>query len=250
MIATMVIALPSAVKTFNWLGTIYRSRLQFQPHTLAALAFISMWIIGGLSGIFMAATPVDIQIHDTYAVVAHFHYVVFGATLFAVFGSIYFWFPKMYGRFMNKNLAIAHLVVTFICFNAAFFPMHVLGSRGMLRRTADPLFYQNLHGMLPMNKVITIAVFILGAGQLILAFNFFYSMFAGRRCVERNPWKSNTLEWMAPTPPVDHGNFDEIPACYRGAYEYSNPNRPEDYWPQFEPTRRQQAPVPVDAHKS
>jgi cytochrome c oxidase subunit 1 len=245
MIATMVIALPSAVKTFNWLGTIYRSRLQFEAHTIASLAFISMWIIGGLSGIFMAATPVDVQIHDTYAVVAHFHYVVFGATLFAVFGSIYFWFPKMFGRYMNKTLAITHLVGTFIMFNIAFFPMHVLGSRGMLRRTADPLFYGNLHGMLPTNRLITIAVLILGAVQAVLAFNFFYSMFAGRKCSERNPWKSNTLEWMSPTPPVDHGNFDEVPACYRGAYEYSVPGRNEDYWPQFEPTKREAVPSPA-----
>ena len=241
MIATMVIALPSAVKTFNWLGTIYKARMQFQPHTLAALAFISMWIVGGLSGIFMAATPVDVQIHDTYAVVAHFHYVVFGATLFAVFGSIYFWFPKMYGRYMNKTLANVHLIGTFIAFNIAFFPMHVLGSRGLLRRTSDPYYYPNLHGMLDTNTMITYAVIALAIFQIPLAINFFGGMFAGRRCETRNPWHSNTLEWMTPTPPVDHGNFDEVPACYRGPYEYSVPERDEDFWPQFE--RNPKAPA-------
>jgi len=235
MVATMVIALPSAVKTFNWLGTIYRSRMQFQPHTVASLAFIAMWIIGGLSGIFMAATPVDIQIHDTYAIVAHFHYVVFGATLFAVFGAIYFWFPKMYGRFMNRSAAFAHVILSFIFFNLTFFPMHVLGSRGMLRRTADPYAYGNLQGMLPFNQFMTICAILLGLSQVILAVNFVWGIWGGRKCEERNPWQSNTLVWMTPTPPVNHGNFDEAPAVYRGAYEYSVPGEDEDFIPQFQP---------------
>ncbi|MAE66816.1 MAG: cytochrome c oxidase subunit I [Phycisphaeraceae bacterium] len=245
MIATMVIALPSAVKTFNWLGTIYRSRMQFRPYTLAALAFIAMWIIGGLSGIFMAATPVDVQIHDTYAIVAHFHYVVFGATLFAVFGSIYYWFPKMYGRFMNAPAAHIHLVLTFIFFNLVFFPMHVLGSRGMLRRTADPYYYGNLHGMLPMNRFITICAIILGLVQVILAVNFVWSMWRGRKCEQRNPWKANTLMWATPTPPINHGNFDTLPTVHRGAYEYSVPGADDDYLPQFEaPPATEPTPVP------
>ncbi len=250
MIATMVIALPSAVKTFNWLGTIYKSRMQFQPHMVAALAFISMWIVGGLSGIFMAATPVDIQIHDTYAIVAHFHYVVFGATLFAVFGGIYYWFPKMFGRLMNKPVAMAHLFLTFIFFNITFFPMHVLGSRGMLRRTFDPYYYANLHGMLPVNQLMTWAAIGLGLSQLLLAYNFFGSMFRGKVCTDRNPWRANTLVWCTPTPPVDHGNFEAAPEVFRGAYEFSVPGRDEDYWPQFEAPEPEPTPAPTEEEEA
>lgn len=235
MIATMMIALPSAVKTFNWLGTLYRSQMKFDVHTLCALAFVSMWIIGGLSGIFMAATPVDIQIHDTYAIVAHIHYVVFGATLFAVFGGIYYWFPKMFGRFMSKKLGMVHFFLTFIFFQGTFFPMHIVGSRGMLRRTQDPYWYGDLQGMLPINKFMTICAFLLGGAQIILAINFFWSMYKGKKCEERNPWKANSLEWNTPTPPVDHGNFDLVPQVYRGPYEYGLPDGPTDHLTQFDP---------------
>ncbi len=249
MIATMMIALPSAVKTFNWLATIYRSQMKLEVHTLCSLAFVSMWIIGGLSGIFMAATPVDIQIHDTYAIVAHIHYVVFGSTLFGVFGSIYYWYPKMFGRFMNKPMAYTHIIITFIAFQVTFFPMHVVGSRGMLRRTADPYFYGNLQGMLPVNQLMTVAALILGAAQLILAVNFFWSMFAGKVCTERNPWKATTMEWNTPTPPVGHGNFDVIPVAYRGPYEYADPAAPEDFTPQFQPlTSAEKAQGQARAH--
>jgi cytochrome c oxidase subunit 1 len=247
MVATMLIALPSAIKTFNWLGTIYRSQITFTPPVLYCLGFISMWIIGGLSGIFMAATPVDVQIHDTYAIVAHFHYVVFGATLLAVFAGLYYWFPKMFGRFMNPTLAKIHFWITFLAFNGTFFPMHVLGSQGMLRRTQDPYFYGPLQGMLPMNQFMTICALTMGAAQLLLAFNFFYSMFAGRKCTERNPWHATTIEWSTPTPPVAHGNFDQVPHAYRGAFEYGvdGPDG-DDYLPQFVPPAK--APTPSPAH--
>jgi cytochrome c oxidase subunit 1 len=190
---------------------------------------------------------VDIQIHDTYAIVAHFHYVVFGATLFAVFGSIYYWFPKMYGTTMNRPMAFAHIILSAIFFNLTFFPMHILGSRGMLRRTSDPYFYGGLQGMLPLNELMTIAALALGAAQVILAVNFFWSMFAGKKCTERNPWKANTLEWATPTPPVGHGNFDVAPEVYRGPYEYSVPGEKEDYLPQFVPPAVQPAPLPEEA---
>ena len=244
MIATMMIALPSAIKTFNWLGTIYRSQIRFTVPMLCALAFLSMWIIGGLSGIFMAATPVDIQIHDTYAIVAHIHYIVFGATLFAVFGGLYFWFPKMFGRYMNKPMGIAHFWLTFIAFQATFFPMHIVGSRGMLRRTADPFIYSNLQGMLPMNQFITISSFVLGAAQIIFAVNFFWSMYKGKKLTERNPWQATTLEWSTPTPPVDHGNFDIVPVVYRRPYEFGHPDADEDYVPQFQPPVRRPEETP------
>ena len=234
MMATMMIALPSAIKTFNWLGTIYRGQIHFTVPTLCSLAFISMWIIGGLSGIFMAATPVDVQIHDTYAIVAHFHYVVFGATLFAAFGGVFYWFPKMFGRMMNVKVAKLHFWITFIAFNGTFFPMHIVGSRGMLRRTSDPYYYGDLQGMLPMNQFMTICAIILGLTQLLLIANFFGSMWFGKKITDRNPWNATTLEWSTPTPPVGHGNFDRVPRVYRGPYEYSPPNCDKDFLGQWE----------------
>ena len=244
MVATMMIALPSAIKTFNWLGTIYRAQIRFTVPMICGLCFIAMWIVGGLSGIFMAATPVDIQIHDTYAIVAHIHYVVFGSTLFAVFGGLYYWFPKMFGRWMNKKLALAHIILSFIFFQGTFFPMHIVGSRGMLRRTADPYVYGNLQGMLPVNKFMTICALLLGAAQLILAFNFFWSMYRGRKATERNPWQATTLEWATPTPPVEHGNFDTVPVVYHRPYEFSVPGADEDFIPQFQPPAETPQPNP------
>ena len=138
----MMIALPSAIKVFNWLGTIWGGKIQFTTPMLFALSFVSMFIIGGLSGIFMAATPVDIFIHDTYFIVAHFHYVLFAGTAMGVFGAIYFWFPKMFGRMMNESWGKVHFFLTFIFLNCTFFPMHILGMVGFPRRLADPYHYE------------------------------------------------------------------------------------------------------------
>ena len=156
MVSTMMIALPSAVKTFNWLGTLWGAKIHFTTAMLFACAFVSMFIIGGLSGIFMAATPVDIFIHDTYFIVAHFHYVLFAGTAMGVFGAIYFWFPKMFGRTMNEFWGKVHFFLTFIFLNGTFFPMHILGAVGQPRRLADPYHYptstfaaaQRLHHLL------------------------------------------------------------------------------------------------------
>ena len=136
MTATMLIAMPSGVKVFNWLATLWRGSIRFTSPMLFALAFVSLFIIGGLSGLFMAATPVDIHIHDTYFIVAHFHYVVFGGSIFAIFGAIMFWFPKMFGRMMSEGLGKIHFFLTFISFNAVFFPMHAIGAGGRMRRMA------------------------------------------------------------------------------------------------------------------
>ena len=221
MISTMMIALPSAVKVFNWIGTIWGGKVTFNTVTLNCIAFVSMFIVGGLSGIFMAAVPVDIYFHDTYFIVAHFHYVLFGATLFGCFGAIQFWFPKMWGRMMSERLGKAHFFLTFIGFNGTFFPMHLLGIAGFPRRYADPYIHPYMEHLMPMNQFITICAVIMGVAQFLLIGNFIASIFIGKKA-GRNPWNANGLEWTAPSPP-GHGNFDIAPVVYRGPYEYSSP---------------------------
>ena len=246
MISTIMIALPSAIKTFNWIGTIWGGRPQFNTVFLNSVAFVSMFIIGGLSGIFMASVPVDIYFHDTYFIVAHFHYILFGSTLFGVFGAIYFWFPKMFGRLMNDTLGKIHFALSFIGFNITFYPMHILGIAGMPRRYADPYIHPYLNHLMDMNRFMTMGALLMGFAQLLLWFNFFYSMFKGKKC-GRNPWNANGLEWSAPSPPP-HGNFEEIPIVYRGPYEYSSPfSGDKDYLMQTEykpvDVRRQEAAI-------
>jgi cytochrome c oxidase subunit 1 len=230
MIATIMIALPSAIKVFNWLGTTWGANIQFTSAMLFALAFVSLFVIGGLSGLFMAATPVDIYIHDTYFIVAHIHYVLFTSSLFGIFAGLYFWFPKMFGRRMNETLGKIHFIGTFVAGNCTFFPMHVLGVAGHMRRITDPMQYGFLQHLQPLNQFISISAFVLGATQLVFLVNFFYSLFWGQK-VDRNPWHSNTLEWSAPSPPP-HGNFETTPIVYRGPYEYASPESEEDYFPQ------------------
>lgn len=249
MVSTVMIALPSAIKTFNWIGTMWGGRLQFNTVMLNSIAFVTMFVIGGLSGIFMAAVPVDIYIHDTYFIVAHFHYVLFGATLFGVFGAIYFWFPKMFGRMMNEPLGKIHFVLTFIGFNFTFFPMHLLGVAGFPRRYADPYHFEYLHHLLDLNRFMTGAALLMGFAQFILLANFFGSMFLGKKC-GRNPWNANGLEWTAPSPP-GHGNFDIPPVCYHGPYEYSSPLcTDKDYLPQTEyvPLKQRQEVAQAEHH--
>ncbi len=221
MISTMMIALPSAVKVFNWIGTIWGGKVEFNTVTLNCIAFVSMFVVGGLSGIFMAAVPVDIYFHDTYFIVAHFHYVLFGATLFGCFGAIQFWFPKMWGRMMSERLGKAHFILTFIGFNGTFFPMHLLGIAGFPRRYADPYIHPYMEHLMPMNQFITICAVLMGVAQFLLIGNFISSIFIGKKA-GRNPWNANGLEWTAPSPP-GHGNFDILPVVYRGPYEYSSP---------------------------
>jgi cytochrome c oxidase subunit 1 len=233
MVSTMLIALPSAIKTFNWLGTIWGGNIHFTTPFLFAISFVAMFIIGGLSGIFMAATPVDIFIHDTYFIVAHFHYVLFSGTAMGVFGAIYFWFPKMFGRMMNEFWGKIHFVLTFVFLNLVFFPMHILGMKGFPRRLADPYHYETFSNLLPLNQFMTICALLLVGSQIIFVVNFFYSIFFGPPS-GRNPWRANSLEWQAPSPP-GHGNFDFQPVVYRGPYEYGSPEVSEDYYPQNQP---------------
>jgi cytochrome c oxidase subunit 1 len=237
MISTMAIAVPSAIKTFNWLATLWKGDIHLDSPMLYALAFVSLFIIGGLSGIFMASTPVDVYIHDTYFIVAHIHYVLFGGSLFAIFAGITFWYPKMFGRLMNEPLNKVHFTLTFVLYNLVFWPMHNLGLQGMMRRIYDFTQYEYLQPLQPMNRFITTCVFLLVATQAVYAFNFFWSMFKGEKA-SANPWNSNGLEWTVPSPPP-HGNFAETPIVHRGPYEYSSPESDTDFLPQTAPPRRQ-----------
>ncbi len=232
MIGTMMIALPSAVKVFNWLGTLWGGRIHFKTPMLWACAFVSMFIIGGLSGIFMAATPVDIQIHDTYFIVGHIHYVLFTGSLFGIFAGMTYWFPKMFGRQMNDKLGRIHFWLTFIFGNGTFFLMHVVGLGGMQRRIGHVTQYGDYLAKWTLsNQFMSVCAWVLFLSQVVFLWNFFKSIRSGEK-VGRNPWNANSLEWHAPSPP-GHGNFgDTIPTVYRGPYEYASPEVEEDFLPQ------------------
>jgi cytochrome c oxidase subunit 1 len=233
MVSTMLIALPSGVKVFNWLATLWGGRIQFRTAMLFALAFVMMFVVGGLSGLLMAATPVDIYIHDTYMIVAHFHYVLFAGSVMAVFAAIHFWYPKMFGRHMNEGWGRVHFLLTFVFLNGTFFPMHWLGARGFPRRYADPYHIDAFADLLPLNRFITFCALAMAAAQLVFVVNFLVSLRWGRRA-EDNPWQANSLEWSTGSPPP-HGNFAAAPRVFRGPYEYSHPDRASDYWPQTSP---------------
>ena len=227
MISTMLIAVPSAIKVFNWMGTMWRGNLQFHVPMLHAVAFVAMFVIGGLSGVFMASTPVDIYIHDTYFIVAHIHYVLFGGSLFAIFAAVSYWYPKMFGRMMNATWGKVHFWLTFVFYNLTFFPMHNLGVFGHMRRIYDPSQYEFLQPLAPLNRFITISALLLMVSQIPFALNFIVSWFKGAKAPD-NPWRANGLEWTTPSP-APHGNFPEMPTVYRGPYEYSSPLVEEDF---------------------
>jgi cytochrome c oxidase subunit 1 len=232
MLATILIALPSAIKVFNWLATMWGGNLHMTSAMLNAIGFVSMFIIGGLSGIFMAASPVDVHIHDTYFIVAHIHYVLFGGSTFAIFAALYYWYPKMFGRLMNERLGQIHFLLTFLFFNGTFLFMHLVGLHGHPRRIADPTVYELLRspGVVWMNQVMTLSAIGLGLSQLVLVANFFGSLLWGERATA-NPWHANSLEWTTTSPPP-HYNYASFPVVHHGPYEYSLPDREEDFLPQ------------------
>jgi cytochrome c oxidase subunit 1 len=243
MLSTMLIALPSAIKTFNWLGTMWGGSIHFTSAMLNAIAFVAMFVIGGLSGIFMAATPTDIHIHDTYFIVAHIHYVLFGGSTFGIFAALFYWFPKMFGRMMNETLGKIHFALSFLFFNGTFFPMHIVGMHAQPRRYADYTGYElfNNDAIIGMNQFMTICALGLGITQLLLVYNFFASLVIGRKATA-NPWYANSLEWQTASPPP-HYNFDRIPTVYHPAYEYSLPEFEADYLPQTEPRPSDSEPL-------
>ena len=179
----------------------------------------------------MAATPVDIYIHDTYFIVAHFHYVLFGGSMLVIFGGVYFWYPKFFGRLMSERWGKVHFFLTFILTNGTFYPMHVLGAAGFPRRYADPYHFESFKMLLPVNQFMTLCAILLGVVQIIFVINFFGSLWFGARA-GRNPWRATTLEWMTASPPP-HGNFDFQPLVVRGPYEYGG-DGPRDYLPQVD----------------
>ena len=231
---TLLIAIPSAVKAFNWITTLWKGNLQLNPAMLFSIGFVSTFITGGLTGIILGDSTLDINVHDTYFVVAHFHLVMGISALYGMFAGIYHWFPKMYGRMLNKNAGYLHFWVTTICAYGVFFPMHFIGMAGLPRRyytnTAFPLF-DDLNNV---NVVITVFALVGGVFQIVFLWNFFSSIFYGKRTVQ-NPWRSNTLEWTAPIKHI-HGNWEgEIPTVHRWPYDYSKPGHDEDFVPQNVP---------------
>jgi cytochrome c oxidase subunit 1 len=237
MILTLIIAVPSAVKAFNYLTTLWKGNLRFTPAMLFSIGLVSFFISGGLTGIYLGNAALDIQLHDSYFVVAHFHLVMGSAAIFGMFAGIYHWFPKMFGRMMNNTLGYFHFWFTFISAYLVFFPMHFMGLAGVPRRYYQFTLLKEFEIWTDVNKMITMAAMLGGIAQLFFIFNFFYSIFKGKKA-EQNPWESNTLEWSTPVEHL-HGNWPgEIPTVYRGPYEYSRPDREEDFFPQYIPDEK------------
>jgi len=216
MISTLLIAVPTGVKVFSWLATLWEGRIHLNTPMLFALGFISMFLIGGLSGVYLASVPITIHASDTYFIVAHIHYVLFGGSVLTIFAGIYYWFPKMTGRMYNESLGKLHFWLTFVSFNLTFFPMHWVGLVGMPRRVAD---YSDRFA--DLNLIVSISSFALGASVVVFFYNIIVSWARGP-IAESNPWRAMTLEWQVTSPPPIF-NFDEIPQVVGGPYEYGVP---------------------------
>ncbi|MEO8434626.1 MAG: cbb3-type cytochrome c oxidase subunit I, partial [Pyrinomonadaceae bacterium] len=240
-ILTLSIGVPSAIKTFNWLGTLWGGRIRFTTAMLYAIGFVSLFVAGGITGLVLGQTSLDLPMHDTYFVTAHFHLVMGVASIFGMFAATYFWFPKMFGRFMNEGLGKFHFWITFVGVYTIFVPMHMMGIVGMPRRYAQFTEYEFLTTLHPLVLLVSIAAIVTVAVQFVFFFNLFWSMFKGK-VAGPNPWDATTLEWITDSPPP-HDNFKGIaPTVYRGPYEFAVPGAPKDFTMQTEPPTAE-APV-------
>jgi cytochrome c oxidase subunit 1 len=234
-ITTLLISIPIAEMMFVYIATLYGGSITLNTPMLWALSFIATFLIGGVTGIFLGASGADIYLHDTYFVLAHFHYTFFPIAIIGTFAGLTFWFPKMFGRMMNDTLGKIHFWGTIIPFNCIFIPLFVLGAAGEHRRIFDFSMFPDLArpALRQLDQFATVALLIMLSFQVVFFYNLITSLLRGPKA-EKNPWKSNTLEWTADSPPP-HGNWPVLPTVYRGPYEYSTPGRDQDYWPQNEP---------------
>jgi cytochrome c oxidase subunit I len=231
---TLIIAVPSAVKIFNYVTTLWKGNLIFTPAMLFSIGLVSFFLTGGITGLFLGNSAVDIQLHDTYFVVAHFHLVMGSASFFGMMAGVYHWFPKMFGRMMDNRLGYIHFWLTFIGVYLVFFPMHYIGIAGFPRRYYTWTTFETFSGFADLNMLVSIAAIITLSAQFIFIFNFVYAIFRGKKA-PANPWNSNTLEWTTPRLP-GHGNWPgEIPTVYRWPYDYSKPGAKDDFIPQNVP---------------
>jgi cytochrome c oxidase subunit 1 len=233
-LVTLTIGVPSAIKTFNWLGTIWGGQIRFTSPMLFSLGFVSLFVSGGITGLFLGQTSVDIQLHDTYFVVGHFHLIMGVAAIFGMFAGTYFWFPKMFGKMMNEGLGKLHFFLTFIGVNAIFIPFHVMGMNGAPRRYSSHGNLAYLTEVMPLNRFVSWVAFLTIGSQLIFLFNLIWSWAKGPKAGV-NPWEATSLEWTVPSPPP-HDNFAGVePIVYRGPYEFSVPGAPTDFSMQTDP---------------
>ncbi len=231
---TLLIAIPSAVKAFNYITTLWQGNLRFTPAMLFSIGLVSTFVTGGVTGIILADSALDVSVHDTYFVVAHFHIVMGMSAIFGMLAGVYHWFPKMFGRMLNTKLGFAHFWLTIVCGYGVFFPMHFVGMAGAPRRYYEYSAFEFLSTTADLNPVISVFAIVGAISQLLFLFNFFYSIFRGQEATE-NPWEANTLEWTTPVAHV-HGNWPgALPEVHRWAYDYSNPAFEEDFVPQTVP---------------
>jgi len=250
-ILTLIIAVPSAIKAFNYIATLWRGNIIFTPAMLFSIGLVSFFISGGLTGLFLGNSVVDINLHDTYFVVAHFHIVMGSASFFGLFAGVYHWFPKMFGRMMNSTLGYVHFWITFIGAYLVFFPLHYIGIAGFPRRYYSFTNFETgrIESFIDLNTFVSFAAILTFIAQFIFLFNFFYSMYRGRKA-SANPWKSNTIEWTTPIEP-GHGNWPgKIPTVSRWPYDYSKPGAKDDFIPQHIPlSSTKESNMPEDEHR-
>ncbi len=233
-VLTMSIGVPSAIKTFNWIGTLWGGRIRLTTAMLFALGFVSLFVTGGISGIFLGQPALDLYFHDTYFVVGHFHMIMGVAAIFGMFGGTFYWFPKMFGRMMNETMGKIHFYLTFLGVYAIFTPMHFLGIAGNPRRYADFTNFEFMNNLMPIHKFMTHAAIFTATAQLIFLFNLIWSLKKGAKAPP-NPWDATTLEWTVPSPPPFDNFAGKHPVVNHGPYEYSVPGAPKDYIMQSDP---------------